>query len=1093
MSISASRLIILTSVFLAISISVALAQTAVTGAITGYVTDSSGAALPAAAVNVTNAATSVTERTVTNGSGIYQFSSLLPGTYSVTIQMPNFKQFTHPGIIVNVSTTVRVDAVLQIGTTTSTVTVTGQAPLLQSTSAEVSQTIGTKEIDTLPTFGRNVTRLGLLAPGAFMVSGQLDIHPENAGEDFNVSFSGGIGGNNSHILDGVDNTEIIQGYSLLVPTQESVREVKLTTSNYDAEFGRVSGAVIQITTKSGTNDLHGSAFEYYRSSSFFARNPFTQPNGVPKNVWNQFGGSLGGPILKKKLFYFGDYQGMRNSLSTSSLYTAPIAAFRTGDFSSVAKTHPIYDPATGNADGTGRTQFPNNIIPPNRISPAVIKLLALVPQPTNPNIADNNYAISRPGIFNQDQFDTRVDYFTTPKTLIFGKFSYFHARFLTDNVFGAQGGGPPLGGIPNSGNSTDSVYSSMVDYQHTFTPTLQQDFRFAFSRIYIQELQLDASSNAADKVGIPNINLGTIYTSGLPELDVAGPTGTFTMGDIGLPFFETETNFEAFDSWTKVAGKHFFKFGGDVEKFYGIRTDVSGRGDFTFSQNVTGNPSVQNSGLGMASFLLGLPSTFGRDITITQPQEKQWRLALYVQDTWQVTPKLTLMLGLRWIHITPIFSQKGQSVGNLDLNTGDVVLTNLAGKYAGVTTPFTEFAPRLGISYRLAQNTMVRMGYGRSYFINAGGASFGTQGCCWPIKQSQSDNSLTPYTPLPYVLDNGPGVPAPLPPFPANGLIPLPNGFSQYFLGVGNYPHSYQDGWNVTLEQLLPHEVTASIGYVGNIGRKLWSNIDVNAPVPGPGPFNPRRPYFAKFGWTTPENQRNDVIPGYPDYRSNYNSLEASVKKRFQSGWSLLSNFTWDHLLNNARQNIFNSASDYGTAGRPFSWISAANLELPFGHGKAFASNLSGPADAIIGGWTLSGIFDYEGGLPYTPTLGNTASLNSTISLRPNRIGKGTVPHPDRNRWFNPSDFTVPALYTYGNSGRGILYGPRYISSDMSLAKAVSFTERVHLTLKWDAFNVFNHNSLATPNAVVDSSTAGEITNIVDYNRRMQIGAHLTF
>jgi len=309
MNVPISRLAILTAVFLAVSIPVSLAQTAVTGAITGFVSDSSGAAIPAAAVEAINTATNVTERTVANGSGIYQFSSLLPGTYSITVRESNFKQFTRQGITVDASTTVRIDATLQVGATTSTVTVTSQSLLLQTDTAEVSQTIRAREINALPTFGRNVTRLALLAPGAFMKSGQLDLHPENAGEDFDVNVNGGQGGNNAHILDGVDNTEIIQGLSLLVPTQDSVQEVKLTTSNYDAEYGKVSGAVIQVTTKSGTNDLHGSAFEYYRSNKFFAANPFTQPNGAPHNVWNQFGGSLGGPIQKGKLFAFGDYQG----------------------------------------------------------------------------------------------------------------------------------------------------------------------------------------------------------------------------------------------------------------------------------------------------------------------------------------------------------------------------------------------------------------------------------------------------------------------------------------------------------------------------------------------------------------------------------------------------------------------------------------------------------------------------------------------------------------------------------------------------------------------------------------------------------------
>ena len=1098
------RIVVLIAVLWLVYIGALHAQTAVTGAITGYVKDSSGAVLTGATVEATNTATGVTDQTVTNLVGLYRFASVLPGTYSITVTTAGFERFIRQDVTVDAGTVVPIDVQLTIGAATATVTVTGQTPILQTDTVEVSLTIQADEINNLPTFGNNVTRLTLLAPGVSMPGGQLDIHPENSGEDFNVNINGGQPSNNAHILDGVDNTEVIQGYSLLVPTNASVQEVKFTTSNYDAEYGGVNGGVFQTTTKSGTNDFHGSAFYYYRTAGFFAADSFSQPNGAPGNVWNQFGGSIGGPIKKGKLFFFSDYQGMRNNLSTSSLYTSPIAPFRIGDFSSVAATNPIYDPTTGNADGTGRTQFSCNgvlnVICPERISPATTNLLALLPAPTNPNpnVADNNFTVSRPGIFDQNQVNGRVDFFATDKTIIFGKFSYFHAHFLTNNVFGVFGGGPPLGGIPNSGDSTDNVYSGMVNYQRTFSPTLQQDFRFSVSRINIQELQLDAAYNSATKVGIPDINLGTVYTSGLPALQVDGPTGAFTMGDIGLPFFEKETSFEFYDTWTKTVGRHAFKFGGDFHKFYGIRTDVSGRGTFDFSQNITGNPAVPNSGLGMASFLLGLTANFGRDITLVQPQEKQWRLSFFGEDTWKVTPKFNLMVGLRWDYITPIYSPKGQSIGNLDLNTGDVLLSNLAGKYAGVSTLKTEFSPRLGMSYRLTNNTVVRGGWGRSYFLNPYGASFGTQGCCWPIKQGQAFSPANPFAPLPFTLDQGPGQPTPLPPFPANGLIPLPNGFSQIFPGTGNYPHSYNDGWNVTWEQLFPHDVSFTVAYLGNVGRRLWNNIDVNAPIPGPGTFDPRRPYFSKFGWTTGQTQRNNQLNGYPELKSNYNSLQTSVQKRFGSSLNLISNFTWAKSLDEGTfgpQNQFDFASNYGNSDsvRPFSWITATVWNLPFGHGQPFAGDLNRTANTFVGGWTLSGIVNYEGGFYFTPTLANTSSLNSTIALRPNRIRNGLVSNPNRSLWFDPTAFTVPAPYSYGDSGRNILSGPHFFSTDLSLQKLFAFNERIHLQLKWDAFNAFNNTNLQNPNASVDTSTAGQITGIVDFKRRMQIGAQVTF
>jgi len=1086
------RLLVLAGIVMLGCIPKMYGQTAVTGAITGTVSDASGAAITGASVEVVNTDTGVADETVTNDSGVYRFSSLIPGTYTVKVKQANFAPSERPNLVVNVGTIVRVDVSLKVGTVTDAVQVTSEAPILQIDSAEVSQSIQARQINDLPTFGRNVTRLTLLAPGVSMPGGQLDLHPENAGEDFNVNINGASPNNNSHLLDGVENTEVIQGYSMLVTSQDSVQEVKFTTSNYDAEFGRVGGGVLQISTKSGTNNLHGSAFEYYRSAGFNAANPFSEPNGPPGNVWNQFGGSLGGPIKKDKLFFFGDYQGMRNNLATSSLYTTPLDAFKTGDFSSLAATNPIYDPLTGNPDGTGRTQFLNNIIPADRLSPAALNLLALLPEPTNPNKTDNNFTISRPGIFNQDQFNTRLDFFATPKTVFFGKYSYFRSKFFTDNVFGAAGGGPALGGIPNSGDSNTHTHSAMVDYQHTFSPTLLHDFRFSFSRLIIQELQLDAGTNAAEDAGIPDINTGTIYTDGLPQFNIGGPVSTFSMGDFGLPFFEHETNFQFTDNWTKSYGRHVFKFGGEVNKFFGIRSDTSGRGVFTSSQNLTGNPAVANSGLGLASFLLGNSDSFNRRITLVQPQEKQWRLGIYGQDTWQVTPKFTLMLGLRWDWASPMFSPEGQSLGNLDVNSGNVLLSNLFDKYAGVSTPKDEFSPRIGLSYRVGDHTVIRAGYGRSYFLNPYGASFGTQGCCWPIKQDQTFTQDNPYAALGFTFDQGPGVPAALPPFPDSGQIPLPNGFTEIFPGVGKYSHSYSDGWNFTVEHAFAHDLTASVGYVGNVGRKLWNNIDLNTPFPGPGPFDPRRPYFSQFGWTQTILLRNNALS------SSYHSLQAHVEKRFGGGLYLLSNFTWSHSLDYGTfgvQNIFDFPSNYGNSDftRPLSSVSAVNWEVPFGRGRAFGNNMGAVGNAIVGGWTISGIVNLEAGNYFTPTLANNASLNSTIGLRPDRIGSGKVSNPDRNRWFDPTAFTVPADFTYGNSGRNILAGPGFASVDMSLAKAFAITEKANLQFRWDIFNAFNRTNLGNPNSNVDQSTAGQITGIVDFMRRMQIGARLSF
>src|SRR5713226_2949769 len=1138
---SAYRLLTLIAVLSLVGIGVLYGQTAVTGGIEGNVTDPSGAAIAGATVEATDVPDAVTRDTVTNSDGAYRFPSLIPGTYSVTIKKAGFATFTREATRIDAGILYRVDAQLPVGTATAKVEVTGEAPLLQTDSAEVNETIHSSEISSLPIFGNNITRLTVLAPGVSIPGGQLDLHPENAGSDFNLNINGAAPNANGHLLDGVENTEAIQGLSLIVPSNDSVQELKLTTSNYDAEYGKVAGGLWQITTKSGTNAFHGSLFENYRTSGFNAADQFTEhTSGIPSNRWNQFGGSVGGPVIKDKLFFFGDYQGMRNNLFASGNDTVPIDAFRTGDFSSVAAIDPIYDPATGNPDGTGRTQISCNgvlnKICPDRISNAAKNLLARLPEPTSAGFSAN-YQISRPATFHQNQFDTRADYFVTSKTVVFGKFSYFQASFFTPTAYGVAGGGPPLGGIgvANAGNSSDHDKQFMFDYQHTFSPSLLTDARFGFSRIIISELQLDSATDAATQVGIPNINLGTVYTSGLPQISVSDPLTPFSMGDFGLPFFEREANFEFYNNWTKTSGNHAFKWGGDVGKFFGIRTDVSGRGNFNVSQSLTQLNDTASSGpcskpatgtfcgSGLAAFELGLPSGFGRDITLVQPQEKLWKMAFYGQDTWQITPKLTLTLGLRWDYMSPIFTPDGESVGNIDINTDTLLLTNLAGKYAGVTTPKTEFSPRLGVAFRVTKDTVLRGGYGRSYYMNADGAGFGTQGCCFPIKQGQTDAQANPFAPLAYTFDQGPGAPPPLPAFPSNGKLSFfgaPGG-TEFFPGTGNYPHSYNDTYNVTLEHSFPYQITASIAYVGNIGRHLWDNFNVNLPPPGPGPFTSREPFFASYGWAVPEFQRNNAVYHEPEMRSNYNSLQLHAEKRFHRGLYLLSNFTWAKSLDvgtfgpgDGNGNQFCYSCNYGPSGtvRPWSWTSAATWELPFGHGRAYVNGLSRGGDAVVGGWRLSGLFNFEGGQYFTPyNLNSPAILNSPIFDRPDQIGDpfkaGTVAAnptckaPAQVRtvqtWYNPCAFVQPALFTFGDAGGNSLKGPGYGDVDLSLSKSFAITERAHLDFKWDVFNALNRVNLANPTcagaAFVDISDAGQICSIVDFRRRMQLGVHLNF
>jgi len=945
--------------------------------------------------------------------------------------------------------------------------------------------------------GRNVTRLVQLAPGAALPTGWLNLHPENASETFTFQINGQIGGNSNYQIDGVSQNESIQGLAMMVPTADSVQEMKVTTSGYDAEFSQVAGAVIQVSSKGGTNQYHGSAFEFYRSNGMFARDPFTEPVRARSYVWHQFGGSMGGPIVKDKLFFFGDYQGERNRLALSGVSTSPVAAFRAGDFSAIAATNPIFDPLTGNADGTGRQQFSCNgalnVICANRISPAAKNVLALLDSPTNPSLYDNNFVVARSAIYDKNQYNGRIDYNKSSRTTIFGRYSLFRSFFNTPTFFGEIAGGRPLGGIPNSGVSPTQTQNFSGAYSVIMSPTFFAEVRGGYSRLRIDSHDQSYGINVADQVGIPGININQ-YSSGLPSINIGGPVSTFFVGTVNSPFIERETNINLVSNWTKINGRHTFKWGVTFEKAFTLRNDSGGgQGSFTFSQNVTGSPSVTNSGLGMASFLLGLSSGYSRRALVLITQEKQWRDGAYFQDTWNVTPKFTLNLGLRWNYISPIFAGEEQPghITNLDTTTGEVLLGNLFDKYAGVKPIYDEFEPRLGLAYRLTDKTVLRAGFARSHALNSGGANFGTQAATYPNRPTQNFTPPFTFAPISFTLDQGPSAPAPIPPLPANGRLPLPNGIMVFGLGT-DLPHTYLDSWNLTVQHQLAGNVTLEGAYVGNVSRHVWDPYNINVAVPGPGPLDPRREYFAKFGWTQVLQLRVN------DLNANFHSFQGRVEKNFSQGLWAYTTFTWGKSLRPAIVNPFCRGCYRGPSGRDTVSVSGFSYELPFGRGKKLGGSASGFANQVIGGWNLNGIVNLQSGVHFSPGLNQNAFLNSDCCTpRPNRVGEGTVANPTRDKWFDVAAFTVPGQYTQGNSGTGILEGPGVASTDLGLFKSFRISERMNFQFRWELFNAFNRTNLNNPNTAVDANpqVAATITSIIGTipMRRMQIGGRLAW
>ena len=1021
---------------------------------------------------------------VTSQAGNYVILHLAPGTYTVTVEASGFRRLIHENIVVNVDTYTRLDVQLEVGEVVEEITVTGAAaPLLQTSKAEVSTVLGADRVSELPTIGRNMSRLVATVPGASPFWFQLQNHPENMVEDFRVNVNGQYWANNNRQIDGVDSNETIQGSAVVVPTIESIAEMKITTNNYDAEFGQVAGAVIETVTKGGTNDFHGSAFNYNRNSATFARNSFTEPNEPSKHNWNQFGAAAGGRVVRDKLFFFGNYQGTRQRLGGTGRGTVPVESFKRGDFSSVPG-NPIFDPFTGSADGSGRTQFLNNTIPTGRIDPAAANLMALFPAP-NLSGFDQNFTNSGSPAIDTDQYSVRMDYNHSDNTRVFGRYTIFESLLDVPALFGDRLGGPAIGGFSPLTGTTRSQNVSF-NYQRTLTPTLFTEARVGLSRFRATTLPRDGDLRTSDEVGIPGINKGDEQTNGLSRFTVAGPVGNFTFGG-RVPFLEREQVLQFANNWTNISGSHTFKFGTDIRRGILKRSDSSnnGKGDFAFNQNASGSLDVGASGLGTASFLLGTPQTYARGVVASRANEQQTRMGFYASDQWRATRNLTLSFGVRWEYYAPISADMPGGITNLNLSTGEVEFNDVGSvnKYAGLEPTYTNFGPRFGIAYQLGAKTVIRTGYGRSYAIDMFGSNFGGLSQRWPatIRQDLIADNLYQW---PFILSDGPD---PVPPgiLPESGRIRLPDAI--FYITSGDTKQTYVESWNFTVQRQLAPSASLEVSYVGNLGRNLyWGNYP-NQAIPGPGDANPRKQYFARYGWTqTILNRTHDSV-------SNYNALQMKLDKRFSNGYSLLWSFTWEKAMDRGQlgpQNRFDYRSSRGA------FNSTRRAYTAISHVWALPFRPQGGIRHLVEGWSFTGITLLASGRPFTPLLGNRASYNSPGSqLRPDRIGSGEISNPTRNGWFDETAFAVPPPFTFGNSGRGILPGPGLVSVDLALGKEFAITENVDLKFRWEVFNALNRTNLTNPVSNVDSSVAGQIfsTTFGFDMRRMQLGAHLSW
>ncbi len=1109
---------------------------AVYGSIYGVVTDTSGAAVVGADVVVRDTTKGTSSTVQTNQSGAYTAQHLIPDTYDVTVEAKGYKTFESQGIQVNADTSAEVNGQLAAGGSDQTVIVNGGTPVLKTDRADVATVLSQEQTENLPNLSRNLTSFELLIPGAQQL-GWSHASDENPQGSQQIQINGQLPFATGYLLDGAENQDPNLGIIVINPPLDSVAETKVTTQNFDAEFGKAIAGIVAVQTKSGSNELHGSTFEYRHSDAQLARDPFTQfaPDPVsgkyiPPVLYNQFGGSLGGPIVKNHVFFFGDYQGVRQKTGASFFQSVPTALARStcegagpcnlSEYLQGGQGQ-VYDPNTGDATGTGRVPFTGNLVPKDRLSPAALNLIKLIPAPNLAGIT-NNYVASGSGNFSTNAADGRVDAQVTDVLHMFGRYSYFGSQEIGPTALGAAGGsGFGIGGY--GGESFGRNQSAIIGGDYAVTPSLLTDFRLGFFRLRVLTQKYD-NSDFASSIGIPGLNNNS-FSAGAPAFFIDGQSSLgsgLNVNRCNCDLIQKENQFQIVNNWTKILGNHSVRFGGDLRYLqqYRVEGAPNQAGELTFAASATSNPSnTIPGGLGLGTLLLGQTTFFQRYIqNIGNAEDREKEVFSFVQDTWRANNKLTLTYGLRWEIYFPQTVNGAGKGSLLDLNTGDLLIAGYGGigTNMNVNTSFKTFSPRVGIAYQVSKDTVVRLGYGRSYDMGTFGSIFGegpTENL--PVVANQALTAAASIDSV-FKLDAGPPTYA-IPAIPASGRIPLPNGTSAHVRPF-NMTIPTVDAWNASLQQQLGHATALELAYVGNKGTHNMfdggGTFNPNQPTiagftPGSN-TNLRRPYYAKFGWT------QDLTYQLGENSGGYEALQVKLEHRYTDGLQLLANYSWskadvyqaDYFDIDPRVNYgpssYNRANTFNLSGL---------YDLPFGHKKLLLRDSPGWLNQIVGGFTLNGNLTASSGYPFTYSYSECSNDRDTGPCRPDKTGDADLgsrsfdPISHSVTFFNPvapltyngaqsGVFRRPELAQFGNVGNNSAFGPGEVNLDLALNKSFSFLERYSLQLRAEAYNSLNHPNYATPNGCVDCSldaNPGKITDVELPMRQLQFSGRITF
>lgn len=1086
-------------ILIVLSISAALlCGQATEGTILGSITDPSGAALPNAPIRIENAGTGAVRTTVTNEAGEYTVTNLPLGSYTVSAEAPGFKRALHPPVPVTVKARVRVDLKLEVGETSQSVEVTGATPLIKTDTAEVSGVVARQVLQDVPVFGRNFLALAALVPGT--TSGP----PASRQRDFSgasVNIGGASAEANNFIIDGISNNMEFSGAMGVVPAIDAIQEFAIQTSQYSAEFGRSGGGVVNVAIKSGTNEWHGFAYDYLRNDKLDARPydfTFTNQRKQPLRR-NQFGAGLGMAPIRNRVFVFGNYEGTRNPSSSIGAYIMPNESERRGDFSG---SNIVYaDPATARPDPANalgiRTPFPGNQVPASRIDPMTARMLSFFPLPNfrDPNpIVRNNYLVAERSNDGLNSFNVKGDGVINERNSVTGRISQ------------QRGGRERASWMPEGrlgGTASLDATNTGLTYTHVFRPTLVNEARAGYNYLRFGNEMLNAE-NVMDEFKIPGWNTVS-FARGFPAYGIRNYQATAIIRPIAsvpTPFFLVEHSWQFMDNVSWQVGRHAVKFGAEAgrianNRFQGRNGGGSLSYDGTYSTPLVG-AALEPLRTGMTDALLNQARAFSTNYQFDGVRIRSTRTSFFVQDDFRLNPRLTLNLGLRYEYFSP-WTEEQDRLGNFDFRTGERLLAestrrivrDLVGIPNGTMPAGWRYtsneeilprpnrrnvSPRFGFAYNAGRSIVFRGGYGLFYaatvsnnFNNAG-----TDGSPFFFDFALASELNRPILPR-----DG---------FPAGGAggAFAARTFSAYY-GPTNRPDPYTQKWSYNI-QWSPFKKTAiEAGYSGQRALRFSTLAPGNAPPPGPGAVQDRRPYpnVGSFLYYLPVND------------SNYHGLELTFKQQDIKGLFIQSAFTFSKAMayttgtdGGVLNDPFNYRYDYGPANYDFRkrWVTAFIYKprIPQGWNSA--------ARHLLGGWETSSLVTLQGGFPFTvgvsgPQLNNGTGSNRANLLRDPNLGADAT----RDRWFDTSAFSAPPNFVWGAQGKNMLRVPGLAQVDFSFQKAIPVSERKRITLRMEAQNFFNRVQLGAPASTLGAPNFGVIRSLQAGQRLIQLVGRFDF